>query len=136
MTIMDEISRRDAIVIAMTQHIAMIAGMRLSRCLTPVGFARLGPEDREDLIDSLIRAAFPLTDEEGRWRDESGAVQVIGLAEILEAIRTARVWIDMADHRRYASMRAAGAALKAYEAEMMHQASLALIEASAVEHGA
>lgn len=136
MNIMTEISRRDAIIIAMTQYIAMIADMTLACCLTPTGFAQLGSEVRQDLIDSLIKATSPLTDEEGRWTDESGRVQSIGIAEIIEAIRTARVWIEMADHQRYAAMRAAGAALKAYEEELMHESSKALMELAALEHSA
>lgn len=136
MNIVTEISRRDAIIIAMTQYIAVTADMTLACCLTPIGFARLGSEGRQEFIGSLIRSILPLTDEEGRWRDESGRVQSIGLAEILEAIRTARVWISEADHQRYAAMRAASAALKAYEEELMHESSKALIELAALEHGA
>ena len=128
MGITTEISRRDAIIIAMTPHFLLEA----RNASEPPASARIPTEDElrkihhlggdewHDLLDELCKTAAPLVDEQGQWTrtvitysGEETVTETLGLEEVLEAAATAYNFAEDIAASRYAAMRAAIAASEA-----------------------
>lgn len=135
MSILDEITRRDAVVTEIAAHF-LYRGVPSAEELDAAHKA--AGDEWDDLLDDIIRAARPLVTEEGTWTrtvigydGEQTAVETIDLPLITEAAATARALLAMRHDGLHTPVRAMGEASRQYRAALDH----ANAEALAAEHG-
>ncbi|ARD42471.1 hypothetical protein [Actinomyces gaoshouyii] len=139
-SILDEITRRDAIVGEVASHFLYYKEFRTAEELSALHAA--GGDEWGDLLDGAIRAARPLVDEDGTWTHtvigydgEQSAIETIDLPLIIEAAATARALRAMQQEGLHTPVRAMGEVSRQYRAALDRANAEVLREVLAAERG-